>query len=160
MESSKNGNSNPETVDISKKAEECLIKFRVRYYETDAMGIVHHSNYLRWFELGRTEYLRQAGMPYRKMEEEGISCPVISINCKYHHPARYDDEIELKTWVSDYGGTRLVMAYVVKCNDRLLCSGESQHAFIWQNRPAAPKRSLPDLHALLEQCRLRDQISE
>ena len=138
----------------------CTVKFRVRYYETDAMGIVHHSNYLRWFELGRTEYLRQAGMPYRKMEEEGIASPVIAINCKYHLPARYDDEIELKTWVKDYKNTRLTLGYVVKCQGKLLCSGESQHAFIWQNRPAAPKRSLPELHKLLENCRLKDQNSE
>lgn len=134
----------------------CTIEFRVRYYETDAMGIVHHSNYLRWFELGRTEYLRQAGMPYRKMEEDGIASPVTAINCKYHYPARYDDKIELKTWVKDYKNTRLVMGYIVICENRILCSGESQHAFIWKNRPTAPVRSLPSLHKLLEDCRIKD----
>lgn len=141
-------------LDTSKRG--CMIRFRVRYYETDAMGIVHHSNYLRWFEMGRTEYLRSVGMPYRKWEEDGIASPVIGIRCTYRHPARYDDEIELHTWVQDYCNTRLVMAYEVRCQNQLLCSGESEHAFVWQDRPVAPKRSIPALHELLEHCRKRD----
>ena len=132
------------------------IQYRVRYYETDAMGVVHHSNYMRWFELGRTEYLRKAGMPYRALEARGIASPVIGIRSTYKHPARYDDLITLKTWVQAYNGVRLTMAYTVSCNSRLLCTGESDHAFICNGRAVAPVRSLPDLHEVLQQCQIAD----
>ncbi|NLW11400.1 MAG: acyl-CoA thioesterase [Clostridiaceae bacterium] len=126
--------------------------FRVRYYETDAMGIVHHSNYLRWFELGRTEYLRSVGLPYRALEEQGIASPVTGIRCHYHKPARYDDEITLKVVVKAYKNTRLTMAYEIFRDELLLCSGESDHAFIYEGRPVAPRRSLPDLDKILSKC--------
>ena len=132
------------------------IEFRVRYYETDAMGIVHHSNYLRWFELGRTEYLRSVGLPYRTLEDRGVNSPVIGIRCRYLHPARYDDLIQLKTWVQDYTGIRLVMGYEVSCEGRLICAGESEHAFTSQKKTVAPVRSLPDVHAVMLDCRRRD----
>ena len=133
------------------------IQFRVRYYETDAMGIVHHSNYLRWFELGRTEYLRSAGLPYRTMEEQGIGCPVIGIRADYKRPARYDDQIELLTWVHQYDGVRLTMAYCVSSAGKTLCKGESVHAFTREGRAAAPVRSLPEVHEVLLQCFARDR---
>jgi len=133
------------------------IRFRVRYYETDAMGIVHHSNYLRWFELGRTEYLRSVNMTYRSLEERGINSPVIGIRCRYRHPARYDDLIELQTWVADYTGVRLTMGYEVRSAGLVLCTGESEHAFTSQRKAAAPVRSLPDVHATLLRCLEQDR---
>ncbi|MCK9254098.1 MAG: acyl-CoA thioesterase [Clostridiales bacterium] len=132
-------------------------QLRVRYHETDAMGIVHHANYLTWFEVGRTEYLRAVGMTYRSMEEQGIASPVIGISSRYHHPARYDDPIELETWVQAYNGVRLTMGYAVRCDGRLLCSGQSEHAFTYRGRVVAPKRSLPSVHAILSACQLADR---
>jgi acyl-CoA thioester hydrolase len=70
---------------------------RVRYAETDRMGVVYYSNYLVWFEVGRTEWLRQTGWSYREMETDGVSLPVIEAHCEYRQPARYDDEIEIVT---------------------------------------------------------------
>ena len=70
---------------------------RVRYAETDRMGVVYYANYLVWFEVGRTEWLRQTGWTYREMERDGISLPVIEAHCEYRQPARYDDEIEIAT---------------------------------------------------------------
>lgn len=133
------------------------IHFRVRYYETDAMGIVHHSNYLRWFELGRTEYLRAVDLTYRTLEDRGIGSPVIGIRSRYHHPARYDDLIELQTWVQAYDGIRLTMGYAVRCEGRLICSGESDHAFVSSGRAVAPVRSLPDVHKVLSACLINDR---
>ena len=72
-------------------------RVRVRYADTDQMGVVYYANYLVWFEVGRTEWLRDAGWNYRDMEEAGISLPVIEAHCEYRQSARYDDEIEIRT---------------------------------------------------------------
>lgn len=133
------------------------IRFRVRYYETDAMGIVHHSNYIRWFELGRTEYLRAVSLAYRSLEDRGIGSPVIGIRCRYLHPSRYDDLIELETWVQAYDGIRLTMGYAARCANKLICSGESDHAFVRDGRAVAPVRSLPEVHRVLTACLTEDQ---
>lgn len=79
----------------------CSVSFRVRYYETDTMGITHHSNYLRWFEVARTEYLRAAGMAYRSLEDMGLGCPLTSASCRYLKSSRYDDLVTVQTWISD-----------------------------------------------------------
>jgi acyl-CoA thioester hydrolase len=134
-----------------------LVTFRVRYYETDAMGIVHHSNYLRWFEMARTEYLRAAGLPYRVMEESGTGCPVIGARCQYHHSARYDDEVQIRCWISAYSGVRLSLAYTVMRDDTLLCTGETDHTFVHGGRVVAPRRSLPDVDTVLSRCLVQDQ---
>jgi acyl-CoA thioester hydrolase len=70
---------------------------RVRYAETDRMGVVYYANYLVWFEVGRTEWLRETGWSYREMENDGVALPVIEAHCAYRQPARYDDEIEIVT---------------------------------------------------------------
>ena len=72
-------------------------RVRVRYAETDRMGVVYYANYLVWFEVGRTDWLRQTGWTYREMERDGISLPVIEAQCEYRQPARYDDEIDIAT---------------------------------------------------------------
>jgi acyl-CoA thioester hydrolase len=73
---------------------------RVRYAETDRMGVVYYANYLIWFEVGRTEWLREAGWSYREMETSGVALPVIEAHCAYRQPARYDEEIEILTRAS------------------------------------------------------------
>ena len=73
------------------------ISIRVRYAETDKMGVVYHANYFMWFEIGRCELLRGVGRSYREMEASGIGLPVIEAHCEYKSPARYDDELEVRT---------------------------------------------------------------
>jgi acyl-CoA thioester hydrolase len=72
-------------------------RLRVRYADTDQMGVVYYANYLVWFEIGRTEWLRQSGWSYREMEEDGVALPVIEAHCEYWQPLRYDDEVEIAT---------------------------------------------------------------
>jgi acyl-CoA thioester hydrolase len=72
-------------------------RVRVRYADTDRMGVVYYANYLVWFEVGRTEWLRETGWSYREMEQDGVSLPVIEAHCEYRRPARYDDEVEIAT---------------------------------------------------------------
>ncbi|MBP7402754.1 MAG: acyl-CoA thioesterase [Clostridia bacterium] len=126
-------------------------EFRVRYYETDAMGIVHHSNYLRWFELARTEYLREIGTPYRALEESGLLAVVLEAHCKYLRPARYDDRVTVRVRLGAYTPVRIELVYEVLRDGESLCSGWTRHAFLRDGKPVAPARSAPELHMALEQ---------
>jgi acyl-CoA thioester hydrolase len=84
--------SNVETVRPASEA-----RVRVRYAETDQMGVVYHSNYLIWFEVGRVEFIRQLGLNYKQMEEEGCGIAVVDVHVRYKAPARYDDELMIET---------------------------------------------------------------
>ena len=123
------------------------IQFRVRYAETDAMGIVHHANYYVWFEMGRTEYLREMGFNYKDMEDEGLFSPVIETNCKYKRPAKYDDLITLETYIKDTGKARWSFGYRVLRDGELLAEGHTSHCFMDENgRPIILKRVNPELY--------------
>jgi acyl-CoA thioester hydrolase len=96
------------------------IELRVRYDEVDAMGFVHHSNYLRYFEVGRTELLRASGGCYRDMEDAGQLVVVVHVDCRYIKPARYDDVIKVRTRIEKVTAGRIVHAYEITCNDEKL----------------------------------------
>ena len=110
-------------------------RVRVRYADTDQMGVVYYANYLVWFEIGRTEWLRDAGWNYRDMEETGISLPVIEAHCVYRQPARYDDEIEIRATASALTAARLRFDYqAVRTSDgTLVAEGHTVHAALGQN---------------------------
>ncbi|HEV8352888.1 MAG TPA: thioesterase family protein [bacterium] len=105
-------------------------QIRVRYAETDAMGVAHHSNHLVWFEAGRTEYTRAIGMPYRAIEESGMRLVVVAASCRYYTPTRYDDVIIVRTWVREITRATLTFSYDVRHagSGRLLAEGETSHA--------------------------------
>ena len=89
------------------------MEHRVGYAETDAMAVVHHSNYLRWFEMGRVDLLRKIGYPYSDLEKMGIWIPVISADCQYKVPAVFDDVVVVRTWVEKMKGVSIFMGYEV-----------------------------------------------
>ncbi len=99
------------------------------------MGVVYYANYLVWFEVGRTEWLRDAGWNYRDMEEAGISLPVIEAHCEYRQSARYDDEIEIRTRASQLTPVRLRFDYqaVRVAGDVLVAAGHTVHAALGSN---------------------------
>ncbi len=103
---------------------------RVRYPETDAMGVVHHTHYLVWFEIGRTELMREAGYPYTRMEAEGIRFPVVEANCRYHRPARYDDRIRIESCLEEMSRITTRFTYRVEREEdgALLATGMTRHA--------------------------------
>jgi acyl-CoA thioester hydrolase len=104
-------------------------RVRVRYAETDRMGVVYYANYLVWFEVGRTEWLRETGWSYREMEHEGIALPVIEAHCEYRQPARYDDELEIRTRASLLTPVRVRFDYdVLRDGSGLAASGYTVHA--------------------------------
>ena len=103
---------------------------RVRYAETDKMGVVYYANYLVWFEVGRADLLRSLGWTYREMEHAGISLPVIEAHCLYQRPARYDDELEIRTTGRMLSAVRMEFSYEVRrVGDGLVAaSGKTVHA--------------------------------
>ena len=103
---------------------------RVRYADTDQMRVAYYSRYLEWFEVGRTEYLREFGWPYRRMEEEGVFLPVVEAHVRYHKSARYDDRIQVRTCVGEISGARLKIECEVWREDQLLASGYTVHTFL------------------------------
>ena len=102
---------------------------RVRYQETDNMGVVYYANYLTWFEVARTEYFRAKGLVYRELEKKGFYLMVASATCQYKSPARYDDEVRVESWVSELKNSSLKFEYELFVGDRLVAKGESVHVF-------------------------------
>lgn len=126
---------------------------RVRYQETDQMGVVYHANYLTWFEVGRTEFIRHAGYPYSSFEERGILLPVLRANLHYKTPARYDDEVIVRTMVKNFSGVRITFGYEIvhKQSEGILVTGETEH--VWVNkqfRPINLKKVWPEVANLIE----------
>lgn len=111
---------------------------RVRYQETDNMGVVYYANYLVWFEIARTEYLRSRGISYRAIEERGIYLMVASASCKYLAPARYDDTVRIESWISYIKNSSLKFDYKIFVEKKLIATGESVHVFT--NKSCQPIR--------------------
>ena len=119
---------------------------RVRYKDTDAMGIVYYANYLIWFELGRTEWLRALGITYRELEKSGLFLPAIKASCEYKYPARYDDELTIITVMESLRAVRISFTYEVRCGEQLLARGATEHAFVNdRGRPVALRKKNPFL---------------
>jgi acyl-CoA thioester hydrolase len=116
---------------------------RVRYAETDQMGFAWHGEFLAWFEVGRTDLLRRHGTTYREMEASGLRLPVIEVSVRYHSPARYDDELRVRTRVASATGARVVFEYEVRRDgtEAPLATGTTVHAAV---DPAGRVRRLPD----------------
>ncbi|WP_427052631.1 acyl-CoA thioesterase [Paenibacillus sp. TC-CSREp1] len=117
-------------------------QLRVRYQESDQMGVVYHANYLNWFEIGRTEMIRQMGYTYRKMEEQGLLLPVTALDVKYHKPARYDDEIIIFTRITAFSGLRLTYEYDVRRISEALEHSQVTSVRVWSSGETLPGERL------------------
>jgi len=106
------------------------VRHRVPFYETDAMGVVHHSNYVRYFELARVVWLDEHDVPYRKVVEQGLHYATTRVEVSYHRPTRFDDEIEITTWLDWVRGASLRMAYVLRCGGVNVATGVTEHAAV------------------------------
>lgn len=116
-------------------------KVTVRYAETDMMGVVYHANYLPWFEISRTTLLKELGVSYRKLEEEGFRLPVLEVSAKFLRPAVYDDTVEVTATVRERPLLRIGIDYEVRRGDELLATGNTLHAFVdREGRPVRPPR--------------------
>jgi acyl-CoA thioester hydrolase len=123
-------------------------RLRVRYAETDQMGIVYHANYLIWMEVGRVEYCRAAGIRYRDMErDDGVLLAVVEANCRYLSPALYDEEVIVKTWIESVNLRMLRFGYEMldASSGRRLATGETKHIFC--DRERKPRKLPAKYHA-------------
>lgn len=102
----------------------------VQYYETDKMGIVHHSNYIRWMEEARIDFLSQIGWNYKVMEDNGIISPVTSVESKYKCNTEFGDVISIEVSVAEFKGIRLKLRYVMKKGDIVVNEATSEHCFL------------------------------
>lgn len=130
-----------------------IYEHKVQYYETDQMGIVHHSNYIRWFEEARTYVLDELGFGYKKMEESGVISPVLSVDARYKTMTRYGDTVQIDTRITEYNGIKLALSYTIsdKETKEVRCVGRSSHCFLNKaGRPVSLKRSFPDIHTIFE----------
>jgi acyl-CoA thioester hydrolase len=144
---------------------------RVRYQETDQMGVVYHANYLNWFEIGRTEWIRARGMTYEALEKRGLLLPLTNAEIKFRLPARYDDQLTIYTKMIEYSSVRVKFASEIRRRPQektpaaaeaewdslsepqgeLLVSGETRH--VWINRAWKAVRidkEAPDLFRLMQ----------
>lgn len=126
---------------------------KVNCYETDKTGITHRSNYIRFMEEARLDFLSEAVYPMTRLEAEGIASPVVSVNCEYKHTTTYGDEIEIEAVLTQYTGVKLSLTYVMK-NLRtgdIVALASSSHCFIGADgRPVAVRKRFPDFDAVLK----------
>jgi len=125
---------------------------RVRYAETDKMGIVYHANYLIWFEVGRSELFREAGLPYTIFEDQGLGLAVIEATCKYRRSALYDDDLIIETKLESFTSRKVTFAYQVFRGETLLAEGKTVHAFINKEGRIVDARKYPIWEAVLKVC--------
>lgn len=124
-------------------------RLRVRYAETDQMGVVYYANYLVWMEVGRVDLCKACGFNYRDMEiEDGIFLAVAEAHCRYQSPARFDDEVIVKTWIEKAGARMVVFAYEMRLagTGRALATGYTRHVFV--SREMLPTRLPAKYHAM------------
>ena len=121
-------------------------RVRVRYAETDQMGVVYHANYLVWFEVGRVEFIRQLGLDYKSMEEDGALIAVAEATARYKAPARYDDELIVRTSLAGVRGpiVRFRYAVVRAADEMILCEGETVHFVVGRDMK---RREMPAKYA-------------
>lgn len=127
---------------------------KTQYYETDQMKIIHHSNYIRWFEEARTDFMEQMGLSYAEMETMGFIVPVLSVSAEYKAMVRYGDTVRIEVTIDSYNGVKLALSYQVfhADTDELHTTGTSLHCFLNEDgRPISLKRSAPELHEMFLQ---------
>jgi len=118
------------------------VKHKVNFYETDLMGVTHHSNYVRWFEIGRVEYLRSIGIILNELMDDDILFPITKISAEFHSPSQFDDVIEIETVAKALTKAKMEFEYNIKCGDKLLVKGFSQNVFT--NKNTGKITRLPD----------------
>ena len=126
-----------------------IFERKINYYETDKMGVVHHSNYIRFFEEARCQFLEDADLPYDKLEADGIMSPVLGFSCKYKQHVTFGDTIEIHTSITKFGGVKYTVSYEVynKKTGALCVTGESEHCFTDLNlKPINMKKHHNDVY--------------
>lgn len=125
---------------------------RVNYYETDKMGITHHSNYIRWMEEARADYLKSLGYGLRRLETDGITSPVVSVECRYKHTTTFDDEIKIEVAIEKYNSVKLELSYIMTelITGTVVLTAKSAHCFVDdKGKPIIVKKLFPEFDEIL-----------
>lgn len=126
-------------------------KFDVRYAETDQMGIVHHSVYPIWYEVGRTDFTKKLNMTYAQMEKDGIMTPLVELTSQYKRPAHYGDMVTVRTSIQKLTPARIIFYYEVYRKEELLAIGTTMHAWTGKDlKPINLKKHRPELYEMME----------
>jgi acyl-CoA thioester hydrolase len=135
---------------VSESAKETSVEVRVRYGETDQMGVAYHAHYLVWCELARTEHMRRLGVRYRDLEERGFKLAVAEASLRYARSARYDDLLRITAWLAEVGSRRVLFRYRVERPEdgALLCTAET--ALVSLDRTNRPVRLPADTLTIME----------
>lgn len=118
----------------------------VNYYECDRMGITHHSNYIRFMEEARIDWMDQLGYGFESMEAEGVVSPVMAVALQYKNTTTFKDAIDITLKVEEMSALKMSFAYTMKVGDKVVCTATSTHCFIENNRPVAIEKRFPELY--------------
>jgi len=126
-------------------------KHTVQYYETDMMGLAHHSNYIRWMEEARVDFLKQLGIDYPKMEKDGIISPTVEVNCKYKKSTTFPEEVFITVKIKEFKGVKLKFSYsMVNTSGESVAEAESVHCFInKEGRPIRFAKEYPEYNKVI-----------
>lgn len=126
---------------------------RINYYETDRMGIVHHSNYIRFLEEARIQYMDEIGLPYHSIENAGLAIPVLGVNLNYKTPAKFDDIILIDMQITEFNGVRMTIQYTIynKETGNLVATGNTKHCFTGNGlKPISLKKEQPSMYEIFQ----------
>ena len=122
-------------------------KHKVQYYETDKMAIVHHSNYIRWMEEARVDFLEKIGAPFDKLEELGLLCPVAEVSCNYIGMVRFGETVTIRARLEEFSGVKMVVKYTMTHeNGEVCCEAASKHCFIYGGRVISLRKKFPEIY--------------
>ena len=127
-----------------------VYQHKIKYYECDGMAVTHHSNYVRFMEEARIDLLDQLGYGFEKMEADGICSPVVSIQCDYKRPTHFQDVLEIAVRVKDMSELKLTFCYEMRVSGQVVCTAESTHCFLENNRPISIAVRYPELTGRLK----------
>ncbi len=122
-------------------------RHEVKYYECDRMGITHHSNYIRFMEEARVDWMDQLGYGFDRMEAEGVVSPVVAVECRYRNSTTFKDVVEIEVRVQETTPLKIVFAYTMTCGGRVVCTATSTHCFLENGRPVSLEKRFPELYA-------------
>ena len=125
-------------------------KHEVKYYECDRMGITHHSNYVRFMEEARVDFLDKIGYGFDHIEAEGVFSPVIAVSCNFKHPTTFKDVVEIDVSISKMQDLKFEFTYTMRVGEKIVCIGQSTHCFTENGRPVVISKRLPELHQAIQ----------
>lgn len=128
-------------------------RHKVKYYECDPMGVVHHSNYVRFMEESRVEMMDRLGFGYERMEAEGVISPVLSLTCKFLRPAHFQEVVEISVRLSSSTAMKVSFAYEMRVEGNVVMTAESTHCFLENGRPVSLEKRFPEFFAVLSELR-------